>query len=133
MMKKLFLLTFTLLAFGFASAQEMTLEEMKASKAELAAKIAESQAVVDATQGELDALQKKINQLSGWMTGLSGVVGLNFGGSNRWAGGPNPTANSQALAIGVTGFANREQEKYFWNNKLIINNCLLYTSPSPRD
>ena len=121
MMKKLFLLTMTLLTFGFASAQDMTLEEMKASKAELAAKIAESQAVVDATQGELDALQKKINQLSGWMTGLSGVVGLNFGGSNQWAAAPNPTATSQALAIGVTGFANRDQEKYFWNNKLIIN------------
>ncbi len=121
MMKKLFLLTLMSLTFGLLSAQDMTLEEMKASKAELAAKIAESQAVVDATQGELDALQKKINQLSGWMTGLSGVVGLNFGGSNQWAAAPNPTATSQALAIGVTGYANREQPKYFWNNKLIIN------------
>ena len=120
-MKKLFLLTLTVFAFAFASAQDMTLEEMKASKAELAAKIAENQSMVDATQGELDALQKKINQLSGWMTGLSGVVGLNFGGSNRWAGAPNPSSNSQALAIGVTGFANKDQAKYFWNNKLIIN------------
>ncbi len=121
MMKKLFLLTMTLLTFGFASAQDMTLEEMKASKAEMETKIADSKAMVDATQAELDALQKKINMLSGWMTGLSGVVGMNFGGSSQWAAAPNPTANSQALALGVTGYANREQPKYFWNNKLIIN------------
>lgn len=121
MMKKLFLLTLTVLTFGFASAQDMTLEEMKASKAEMAAKIAESQGIVDATQGELDALQKRINVLSGWVTGLSGVVGLNFGGSDSWSSSPNPTATSRAISIGVTGYANRDQEKYFWNNKLIIN------------
>ncbi len=121
MMKKLFLLTLTVLTFGFASAQDMTLEEMKAQKAELAATIDASQATINATQAELDALQKKINMLSGWMTGLSGVVGLNFGGSNQWAAAPNPTASSKAIAIGVTGYANRDQEKYFWNNKLIIN------------
>ena len=120
-MKKLFLLTLTVLTFGFASAQDMTLEEMKAQKAQLAATIDASKATIDATQAELDALQKKINMLSGWMTGLTGVVGLNFGGSNQWTANPNPTATSQALAIGVTGFANREAEKYFWNNKLIIN------------
>jgi len=121
MMKKLFLLTLTVLTFGFASAQDMTLEEMKAQKTQLAATIDASQATIDATQTELDALQKKINMLSGWMTGLSGVVGLNFGGSKQWAAAPNPTASSKAIAIGVTGFANREAEKYFWNNKLIIN------------
>jgi len=121
MMKKLFLLTLTVLTFGFASAQDMTLEEMKAQASELSAAISTNQASIDASQAKLDALQKKINMLSGWMTGLSGVVGLNFGGSNQWAGNPNPTATSQALAIGVTGFANRDQEKYFWNNKLIIN------------
>jgi len=121
MMKKLFLLTLMVLTFGLVSAQEMTLEEMNASKAELAAKIAESQAVVDATQGELDALQKKINMLSGWMTGLSGIIGLNFGGSDQWVANPNPTSGSRGISIGVTGFANREQAKYFWNNKLIIN------------
>lgn len=120
-MKKLFLLTLTVLTFGFVSAQDMTLEEMKASKAEMTAKIAESQGLIDATQGELDALQKRINMLSGWMTGLTGIVGLNFGGSNQWTANPNPTSSSRAISIGVTGYANREQEKYFWNNKLILN------------
>ncbi len=121
MMKKLFLLTLTVLTFGFASAQDMTLEEMKAKATELSATIDANQATINATQSELDALQKRINMLSGWMTGLTGIVGVNFGASNKWAGNPNPTASSKALSIGVTGFANREAEKYFWNNKLIIN------------
>jgi len=121
MMKKLFLLTLTVLTFGFASAQDMTLEEMKVSKAEMTATIDASKAIIDATQADLDALQKKINMLSGWMTGLTGIVGLNFGGSNQWVANPNPTSSSRAISIGVTGYANREAEKYFWNNKLILN------------
>ena len=120
-MKKLFLLTLTLLAFGFASAQDMTLEEMKAQKAELAAAVGASQAAADASQAELDALQIKIDRLSGWLTGLSGIVGLNFGESNQWFGNPNPTAESKAISIGITGYANRNHEKFFWNNKLVIN------------
>ena len=121
MMKKLFLLTLTVLTFGFASAQEMTIEEMKAQQAELSAKISESQAVVDASQAELDALQVKINRLSGWLTGLTGVIGLNFGASDQWFGTPNPTASSNSISIGVTAFANKDREKFFWNNKLILN------------
>jgi len=120
-MKKLFLLTLMVLTFGFVSAQDMTLEEMLAKKAEMTATIDASQATIDATQAELDALQKRINMLSGWMTGLTGIVGLNFGGSDQWIANPNPTSASRAISIGVTGYANREQEKYFWNNKLIIN------------
>ncbi len=120
-MKKLFLLSFMLLTFGFVSAQDMTLDEMLAKKAEMTAAIDASQATIDATQAELDALQKRINILSGWMTGLTGIVGLNFGASDQWIASPNPTASSRAVSIGVTGYANREQEKYFWNNKLIIN------------
>lgn len=120
-MKKLFLLTLTVLTFGFASAQDMTLEEMKAQKAELAAAVGASQAAANASQAELDALQVKIDRLSGWITGLTGIIGLNFGESNQWFGNPNPTAESKAISIGITGYANRDQEKYFWNNKLIIN------------
>jgi len=133
MMKKLFLLTLTILAFGFASAQEMTMEEMKAQQAELATKIADSQAIVDASQAELDALQIKINRLSGWITGLTGVIGLNFGASNQWFGSPNPTATSNSIAIGITGFANKDREKYFWNNKLIINKAWQRVDVTPAD
>lgn len=122
MMKKLFLLTMMLMTFGFMSAQEeMTLEQMNAKKTTMVDMIKTKQAEVDATQAELDALQKRINMLSGWMTGLTGIVGLNFGGSNQWAANPNPTSSSRAISIGVTGYANREAPKYFWNNKLIIN------------
>jgi len=120
-MKKLFLLTLTILAFGFASAQEMTIEEMKAQQAELSAKIAECDATISASQAELDALQTKINRLSGWITGLTGVIGLNFGASDQWFGSPNPTSSSNSISVGITAFANKDREKFFWNNKLIIN------------
>lgn len=122
-MKKITLL-FVLFAFlttaTFAQG-DMTLEELNAKKAELQTKFDAASAEASATQGELDAIQKEINMLSGWITGLSGLVGLNFDGSNQWIGNPNPTSRSTGLSLGLTAFANREQPKYFWNNKLIIN------------
>lgn len=122
-MKRISLL-FVLLAFlttaSFAQ-EEMTLEELNAKKAELKAKLDAATAEATTTQAELDAIQKEINILSGWMLGLSGLVGVNFSGSNQWAANPNPTSRSTGLSIGLTAFANREQPKFFWNNKLIIN------------
>lgn len=121
-MKRLLFIAFAMFTFGAISAQEdMTLEQLQAKKAEVKATFDKATADANAAQAELDALQKRINMLSGWITGVTGLVGFDLSGSNKWIANPNPTSNSTGLSIGLTGFANREQEKYFWNNKLIIN------------
>lgn len=121
-MKKLVFLTIIMFAFGATFAQgDMTLEQLKAKKAEVQAKADAASAEATAAQKEAAALQKQISQLSGWQTGFSGLAGLNFAGSNQWIGNPNPTSRSTGLNVGLTAFANREQSKYFWNNKLIVN------------
>lgn len=121
MFKHLLTITFILFTVNFLSAQDMTMEELKAKKAELSATQSAKQAEADAFQGEIDALTEKITILSGWRTGFSGVIGLTLGGSNKWIANANPTSSSAALSIGVTGFANKNTSKYLWNNKLIAN------------
>ena len=110
------------MTIGLASAQEtMTLEELKAKKAEIQKELDTSSAETARLQGEVADLEKQINQLSGWMTGFTGLIGFDVMRSNQWIANPNPTSQSTGLAIGITAFANRESRKDFWNNKLILN------------
>lgn len=119
-MKKLFTLAI-LASCSFVMMQAQSLEELQAMKASKEEMVATKSAELEALGAEIASLTDQINLLSGWRTGLAGIVGLNFNNSNKWAGSPNPTSSSTGLNLSVTGFANRNQEKWFWNNKLIIN------------
>lgn len=112
------LLLFLVLCIGSATAQSV--EELKALKAEKEAAIGDLQGKIDALNGELAGINKDIDLLSGWKKGFSGLIGFDFNNSNGWISNPNPDAYSSALNIGITAFANRENEKTFWNNKGII-------------
>ncbi len=118
-MKKLlsFLLLFTI-TFGL---QAQTLEELKTKKADLEAQQKTKQTEADAFTGEITDLAKQIEVLSGWQTGLSGLVGLNFGTSNNWQANANPNSSSSVLNLGVNGFANNIKEKTYWRNTLTAN------------
>ena len=118
-MKKLILLFLVGLSINFAQAQ--TLDELKTKKADLEAAQAAKQAEADGFQGEIDALVKEIEILSGWQTGLSGLIGLNFGGSNNWRANANPNNSFSNLNLGVNAFANSIKEKSFWRNTLTAN------------
>ena len=119
MIKKLFLLS---ILFAFTNlSQAQSIDELKAKKAELETELATHTKEVGRIEGELGAIQKEIDILSGWITGVSGLVGLNLGATNKWISSPNPTSSSSSLAIGFTGYANRDAKKYFWKNKLILN------------
>ena len=121
-MQQLFTLLVLCLTLGTLSAQtETTIEQLQTQKAEAQAKLDAASAEAAAAQGQVDDLTKQINALSGWMTGFTGLIGFNLAGSNQWIANPNPTSRSSALNIGLTAFANREDPKYFWNNKLIVN------------
>lgn len=113
-----FILLFVLAAGGV---QAQTLEEVKAQKAELMAKQGEKQAEADAFNGQLADLSKQIELLSGWQTGISGLLGLNFGTSNNWAANANQNTSSSTLNLGINGYANNIKEKTFWRNTLTTN------------
>lgn len=119
-MKKV--LTFTLCAFFTVfSLQAQTVDELKTKKADLEAKQAAEQAKADAFNGEIADLAAQIEILSGWQKGFNGSVGFDLNNSFNWVSSPNRDARSAGLSIGVTGFANRIADKYFWRNKGIIS------------
>jgi len=117
-MKKIKLLLMFVFAASIMSAQ--TIEELRAMKDTKAAKAAEFQSQLDAINGEIAGIQTQITELTGWTTGLNGTVGFDFTNSNKWQANPNPSAESSSLGLGITAYANKDQEKYFWNNKGIF-------------
>lgn len=118
-MRKVLLLAFLIMA-GM-SAQAQTLSELKAQRDAIATKAGEAKAVADDLQGQVDALSDKILKLSGWRKGFNGLAGFNLTNSDNWVANPNKTAISTALSVGFTAFANKTDEKSFWNNKGIIS------------
>lgn len=119
MFKKITLLLLAVFIISFSQAQ--TVQELKTKLSDVEAQQASKQSEAAAFQAEIDALKKEIDILSGWQTGLSGLVGLNFGGSNKWASNANPNNSFSNLNIGVNAFANNIREKSFWRNSLTGN------------
>lgn len=117
-MKTLFTIL-TVLFVGF-SINAQSIEEMKSMQADKQAMVDDLQAQIDAAKSEIGALQKEIDKLAGWRKGLNGLVGFSMSNSNGWVANPNPDATSSALNIGINAFANRNNDKYFWNNKAVI-------------
>lgn len=101
------------------------------TKAELVAKRDAAAAELAKYQAEVDALNGKIEKIPGWRKGLVGVVGADFNGNNNWFALATPNAKSNGLGIGVNGFANLIQDKYFWRNLLNINVQRTQTKATP--
>lgn len=92
-----------------------TLEELEAMKAE-------KKAALDAIQSELNGIQSQIDAIpKGWEYGGVGVLGLNFSGNDSWFAVDNPFTSSTGFGISASAFANKDEEKYFWNNLLTLN------------
>ena len=111
-MKKSVLLTVALLAVSISKAQ--TVDELKAAQALKKDSVA-------AIQGRVDAIQGQIDALPGWKKGLFGTIGANLSGSKNWYSQGIPNNSSGNIGIGVNGFANLNQDKYFWRNALNVN------------
>ncbi len=119
-MKKILTLS-SLLFLAVFCLEAQTLEELKEQKAALEAERKAKQAEADAFNAEINALAKQIEILTPWQTGLSGLVGLNFGSSNNWQANANPNSSNSVLNIGVNAYANNIKEKSFWRNTLTSN------------
>ncbi len=102
------------LMFGIASTYAQTAEELKAQQAPKKDSIA-------ALQGKVDALQGQIDALPGWKKGAFGTIGANLQGFNDWYSNAAPNSSTGNIGVTVNGFANLQQEKFFWRNSGNIN------------
>ncbi|MBT8219154.1 MAG: DUF3078 domain-containing protein [Bacteroidia bacterium] len=118
-MKKLSLIALCLTLFMGASFAQ-SIEDLKAQRDEKAAQQAELQGQADALAGEVASLDDQIVKLSGWQTGLNGLLGLAFAKNDKWQSIANNNSSS-AFNVGITAFANKNTDAYFWNNKGILN------------
>lgn len=115
-MKKL---VFTLVAtFALASgyAQTVTVDELKAEQAPKKETIAKLQAEVDAIQAKIDAIPSY-----GWKKGAFGTIGGSISGFNNWYAQGAPNNNSGNIGFTANGFANLNEEKFFWRNSANVN------------
>ena len=115
MSKKILLLTLTIFMVNLMNAQT-TVENYKEVIAEKSAMIAEKQAAADALLGEIAGLKGEIDALPGWEKGIAGTVGVNLSSYNGWFTAANPNASNTSIGIGLNGYLNYDEPKYFWRN-----------------
>ncbi len=113
MLKTLLPLTLVLLLFtsGSLLAQDAPLDVDKI-KADIAAK----EGQIKSLEGDVATLAASIANLPGWTKGAAGVLGMNFSNFNQWLGAANPNTFASTIGFSGNGFANYNQEKYFWRN-----------------
>lgn len=103
-----------MMVFSISIMSAQTVEELKAM-------VSDKSATLGALQGEIDALNKQIAEFPGWKIGGVGTLGFNALSNNNWYALGTPNSSNSALGLGFNGFANLDQDKYFWRNGLLIN------------
>ena len=108
------LLLSILMVFSISILSAQTVEELKSM-------VSDKQATLDALQGEINALTTQIDEFPGWKVGGVGTLGFDLLANNNWYALGTPNSGNQALGVGLTGYANLDQDKYFWRNGLLVN------------
>lgn len=111
-MKNIFLTTTLVFSCAFGFSQ--TVEELKSQ-------LGPKKDSIAAIQGRLDAVQSKIDALPGWKKGAFGTIGLNLSEFNNWYAQGSPNNSSGNISVVVNGFANLNQDKFFWRNSANVN------------
>lgn len=111
-MKRIFLLAISLLtvSYGFSQTEE-----------ELKAKLAEKNDSIAAIQGRADAIQGQLDALPGWKTGAFGTIGGSLSNFSNWYSQGLPNNSAGNIGFTLNGFANLQQDKFFWRNALTTN------------
>ncbi len=111
-MKNILLLTalFLSCAFGFGQTEE-----------ELKAQLAPKKDSIKAIQARVDAIKVEIDALPGWRKGAFGTIGANISSFNNWYAQGTPNNSSGNIGVTVNGFANLQQDKFFWRNSGNLN------------
>lgn len=111
-MKRVYLIALGLL-FA-ASGYGQTEDELKAS-------LSEKKDSIAAIQGRADAIQAQIDALPGWKIGAFGTIGGSISNFSNWYAQGLPNNSSGNIGFTVNGFANLQQEKFFWRNSGTLN------------
>ncbi len=114
---KIKFLLLALLCTLTASLSAQTKEELTAQKTELETQI-------NALKAQVTEIETKIKTDFpdyGWKKGLFGTVGANLTGFNNWVTAADPESRNITIQGSFNAFANKNEEKYFWNNTLNIN------------
>lgn len=111
-MKNILLFTalFLSCAFGFGQTEE-----------ELKAQLAPKKDSIKAIQARVDAIKAEIATLPGWKKGAFGTIGANISSFNNWYAQGTPNNSSGNIGVTVNGFANLQQDKFFWRNSGNLN------------
>ena len=111
-MKNIFLTTVLLMTcvLGFSQTEE-----------ELKAQMAPKKDSIAAIQARVDAIKAQIDALPGWKKGAFGTIGANISSFNNWYAQGSPNNSTGNIGVTVNGFANLNQEKFFWKNSGNIN------------
>ncbi|MDT0606145.1 DUF3078 domain-containing protein [Croceitalea rosinachiae] len=88
---------------------------------ELKATLATKKDSIAAIQGRADALQAQIDALPGWKVGAFGTIGGSLSNFSNWYAQGFPNNSAGNIGFTVNGFANLQQEKFFWRNALTTN------------
>jgi len=96
--------------YGFSQTEEELISDLGPKKDSLTA-----------IQSRIDVLQGKIDALPGWKKGAFGTIGANLTSFNNWYAQGTPNNSAGNIGITVNGFANLNQEKFFWRNSGNLN------------
>ena len=97
-------------SFGFSQTED-----------ELKAQIAPKKDSIAALKARVDALQAQIDKLPGWKIGAFGTIGVNLSSFNNWYAQGSPNNASGNIGVILNGYANLNQDKYFWRNSGNVN------------
>ncbi|MEO0526622.1 MAG: DUF3078 domain-containing protein [Bacteroidota bacterium] len=111
-MRKIVFTVLSVCALTFAQAQ--TAEELKE-------KLGPKKDSIAAIQGRVDAIQAQIDALPGWKIGAFGTIGGSISGFNNWFSQGTPNNSAGNIGFTVNGYANLQEEKFFWRNAANIN------------
>jgi hypothetical protein len=116
---------FACFCFGVLHAQtveELTiLKEAKAAElTTLEGQLKDVTTTVEALKTEIAGLMDKITPYPRWDIGATGNLGFNFSVFNDWLSKSTPNTSAVTVGFAGGGYANLDQRKYFWRNKLDV-------------
>lgn len=108
----------------FALIFSTTIQLSAQTKEELTAQKTELETQINALKAQVTEIETRIKTDFpdyGWKKGLFGTVGANLTGFNNWVTAEDPNSRNVNIQGSFNAFANKMEEKYFWNNALNIN------------
>ncbi|MDX1470296.1 MAG: DUF3078 domain-containing protein [Flavobacteriaceae bacterium] len=102
---------FLFCAVGFSQTTQEELEAQRDAKKDSVAAI----------EKRIKAINSEIEALPGWKIGAFGVAGFSLSEFNNWYAQGTPNNQTGTINLVFNGFANLQEDKFFWKNSLNAN------------